>query len=338
MKNSIKIHCDRNDIASLFKEGIDKIVLGYHLSVDIQNAEICIQQNKDYKCKIGELFSGFFDLMFLCLGHYPKIIGFFENEEKKENLLSKFTTSISFSRKYFCFIQLTSEIITDEIIKKIIDFNKENNSLVSFGYILSASYENIMWEHKLTLLTHILDGIYNFSNEELAYIKNNYYTQYKEFLGNVDKDDVGDFPSICNEIFSKTFFKYKDIVDKLYKLLGVKNNFCFIDKITQTRNFYSHMKNKKLSNNRINANLEKSISYIYVLYIIIRLYVLDILNISIDEAKVVESFSCIHDWIKFDLHNKLLDIKHIESNTYMFFAYWDKIRILINEKNKQNNM
>lgn len=84
MKNSIKIHCDRNDIASLFKEGIDKIVLGYHLSVDIQNAEICIQQNKDYKCKIGELFSGFFDLMFLCLGHYPKIIGFLRMKKKKK--------------------------------------------------------------------------------------------------------------------------------------------------------------------------------------------------------------------------------------------------------------
>lgn len=113
---------------------------------------------------------------------------------------------------------------------------------------------------------------------------------------------------MCNKYFFSYHRKYNlDILPLMhigqYKYLRI---------LTDTRNWYSHFWADKKKPDRLINGSEMLISF-EIVYLIVRLYLIDKLSVSVDEERVKEFYLVLHDWI-VDLNN--MDKKKYKSKTY----------------------
>jgi hypothetical protein len=151
----------------------------------------------------------------------------------------------------------------------------------------------VVAEHRIVLLTHVIDGIIDDSIKSNAKIEmcncyKNYYTKTK---------NIGDYESKVYYLSNKILFKYnRKFSAKIFEMLII-TQFKFIRTVADTRNSYSHYlpDNKKID--RLIDGGEMLIYFEIVMYTL-RLEITEKLGINIEEDTVREYLYVLHDWIK----------------------------------------
>ena len=155
-------------ISKSFEQTLDKFKVNFVYQKEQKDKLIVyINGNEKSQQKVMErLFFKIYDLIFLCAGRYPTLVEF--NNEDLTNFIRKYDTSSIYKRTYFIYKKIDANVVCQKNIDKISEFNNNNHSLYSLGYLMCSSYDKVLWEHKLTLLLHIIDGVFNALNIDLS--------------------------------------------------------------------------------------------------------------------------------------------------------------------------
>lgn len=219
-------------------QNIDFVAFNYTISLKRNEDNLIIKieslNNQSNNMKISTLFSGLFDLIYLCLGKFPKIISYLENGQSynENELLKKYTSSPLFGKTYFSIRYVDIDVLNEQTLTNIINFNKKNYSLCSLEYLTSKTYDEIMWEHKLTLVLHVLDGVCNFLDFNIENLKNEFFLKYQ----GIPRNSVGGYIAFVDYAFSKYFFNFS-VSNTILQALGRKNRLSFLQGTEQFRNF-----------------------------------------------------------------------------------------------------
>lgn len=250
-------------------------------------------------------------MMYLYLGSFPEIKSIEYNDELKDitKLANRFSTDLNFNRATMILCDITSETVNEEIY---IAFR--NNVLqipfYSMQYLVSSKYKEVMPAHRLTLMTHVVEGIIDIEQEKRSEIGKELKEKYNVEKGKKLGKYLIQASSVTDQFIQADNIYNADIL----KLLEC-NEYTFLQTIKDTRNWYSHMW-KEDDEDKINKIEEGSMMVIYfeILYCAVRLYLIrNILELDIESNYISEYLYVLHDWI--------VDIKKLEkdfkSNTYI---------------------
>lgn len=323
--NNLLVICKIKPLERNSFKNVEFIASNHEISLKIKDDNLFLRiqglNKKSKNISISTLFSAVFDLIYLCLGKFPEIISYTENGQTSKDceLLKKYISSPFFGRTYFAIRCIDSDVINEQTLINIIRLNETNYSLCSLEYLTSKTYDEIMWEHKLTLILHAFDGVCNYLNLNVEDLKKDFSLKYESNSQNC----VGGYIAFVEYAFDKYFFNY-DVSDAILLALKRKSKFAFLQGIEQFRNFYSHLLNKTELSSRLN-NQPQSIMLSYVFAVIIRCMILvECLNVDFDTSKVEKAYLTICDAINIDIL-KRKSYKPL-SSTYQFYDFMEKIR------------
>lgn len=304
---------DKNLLRYIKKSFVQKIKF-YTVSFNLQprELEIVIRNNRkaSHMAEIEKIFFNIYDLMFLCIGRYPQLEKF--NNKNTKDLVNKYFTSEHFNKSYFIFKEIDKDVICEKNIEKMQDFNEKSVSLYSLQYLVCKKYDEILWEHRFTLLLHIIDGFYNMFSIDLEKDKRDFVLEFKNCLKNQDVDKMGEYILKVYNLIKCCFYNFTDVSQSILQLLH-RNNYTFLKTIEETRNWYSHLDTKEKKSGKINSLDRKSLSYLFIVVCALRQKILtDYFHINLNTSTVRESYACIHDW----LLGETSDINDLFSNTY----------------------
>lgn len=251
-------------------------------------------------------------LLFFYMGFFPLIISLKVNGEDADisERVGKYHTSSIFTKQNLVICDISANTVTEQ---KLLHFKQMNQmALFSLQFLVSENYEHVITNHKMTLLLHVVQGIYDDSRclQDKQTIKN----KYPAATGKVG-DYMASIYWLCNEYFFRYHRKYGcDIL----ALLGV-NQYQFLCKLTDTRNWYSHFLAETKKPLRIRKGRE-FIIYFEIICYAIRLAVIDTLGGKLEEERVREFYYTVHDWILEICYNKSEPLK---SRTYKDVQAWE---------------
>ena len=302
------------DLSKFIKQSFTQKIKFYTVCFNKQfsKLEIIITNNRkvNHMAEMEKIFFNIYDMMFLCLGRYPKLEKF--NDEDTTKFVSKYFTSQNFNKRFFIFKEIDEEVISEQNLEKIQKFNNKSVSLYSLQYLVCEKYNDVLWEHKLTLLLHIIDGFCNILPFDLEKVKINFALEFKESLENQDINTVGEYILKVYNLIKQYFYIFPDISQSVLQLLG-KDNYTFLKTIEETRNWYSHLDTKEKKSGRINSKDGKSLSYLFIIVCTLRQKILtEYFDIRLNMSTIRESYACIHDWILGETD----DINNLYSNMY----------------------
>jgi hypothetical protein len=258
-------------------------------------------------------------LMFIYMGGFPVIEEAFFNSKEIDttNLARKFNTDQYFRKSVLTVCKLNDRHINQGAIDLYRAIPRL--PLYSMQYLISEEYKHMITTHKIVLLTHVIDGIVDDSviPNVCNVIKNKYHKVGK----------IGNYEAKVFYLTDKTFFKCnRKYGAGIMDMLKV-SRYQFVEIISDTRNSYSHFLplNKKV--NRLTKGIEILV-YFEIIMFSIRLEMLAMMGIDVEEDMVKEYWYVIHDWIK-DLKKR--DKVEYKSKTY-------KIAEGIEEMNKGLNL
>lgn len=191
-----------------------KVILRHSISkfdVKIDNCKVEIesQQEKLYvqisgrrkEEKLKKILSDLETLFFFYLGSFPMLesIQINGNTVDISKRANKFKTSNNFLKDNLVICDINANTVTEE---KIIELRKiRSYPIYSFQCLLSQSYDSVITNHKMTLLLHIIDGMYEKDKKTLAIEKQTIKDKYPES----NKGTVGDYMAavywLCNNYF-----------------------------------------------------------------------------------------------------------------------------------------
>lgn len=326
--------CEKEPIDNKWFEDVEFVFSNCDISLKKKEDSLIfhIEMKKHSDIPLWTIFSSMFDIIFLCVGKFPCIKSIQENDVDIDisNLLRKFTTSNHYDRDFFRFADVDNTTINSDTLSKMILFNHNNHSLVSLECLVCESYEKVLWQHKLTLMSHVIEGVFNYCGSNIEKTKQCFM---EEFITNM-QDEVGNYIAMLNCVFKRSLFKYSDECSQLLNALRRRSRFSFLQGIEQFRNFNSHMDNIERLSSRINTNPE-NFTYSYILFIAIRYYIMDeCLNLSINDDFVKTAFITLCDYI-------MIDIRHVKkykaiSPTYMIHEFYKKVNELMTEHNSSD--
>lgn len=281
-----------------------------NLLIDIDNYNIKIYTenkllfiNVEGENNNQDLFESFlcvYQLLFLYLGCFPKIIELNQNGIISDNseMVSKYNSSSNFESLNSVFVTIDETTINAEIINKFKALHPY--PMYSMQYLVSDYYNHVVTNHKITLLFHVIEGI--FTN----YLSKNEQKEAKQPNKNrlYYKNMVSYF---CEGYFEKYDKKYNF---EILKVLNKSSLDDFTDAISDTRNCYSHFSMNK--QNKITKGSESMI-YFELIYYICRMAIISILGLNIDENSVAEFYYSVHDWI--------VDVCEIKNEEYKSRTY-----------------
>ena len=325
MKNNIKVTFSHksfliNNMKSFCTEIQDKKI---EFSFDGSILELNVCSENDYE----ELRTFCLELdcmMFLYLGTIESI---FYNGELQDitNLANRFTTDSRFIRSAMMVCKITSETINEEIYLKF----KEDILLTAFysmQYLVSNAYKAILPVHRITLLSHVVEGVIDIELERRKEIDSNLREKFKITTGDsLGKYFIGE--SVVLSVFIEEDRLYNS---EILEILGT-SEYNFLDTIKNTRAWYSHMWKQKEKINKLNDG-KQMVTYFEIIYYAIRLYLIkEVLQLKLETELVREHLYILHDWI---VEKESLQYA-FKSNTYLISESRKKMEQEIAELMKQ---
>lgn len=250
-------------------------------------------------------------MMYLYLGSFPEIKSIEYNGELKDitKLANRFSTDSYFNRTTMTLCDITSETVNEETY---IAFKNDVLQIpfYSMQYLVSSKYKVVMPAHRLTLMTHVVEGVVDIEREKRSEINIELKEKY-----NVEKGrSLGQY-FIHASVVTDHFIQADNIYNAdILKLLEC-NEYTFLQTIKDTRNWYSHMW-KEDDKDKIKKIGDGTMMLIYfeILYCVVRLYLIrNVLRLDIESSFISEYLYVLHDWI--------VDVKKLgekfKSNTYI---------------------
>ena len=192
---------------------------------------------------------------------------------------------------------------------------------------LSKAYDHVITNHKMTLLLHVIDGLYEADKHQLQAVKQEIKNKYPESR----KGNVGDYMAAVYSLCKKYFFSYhRKYACGIMPLLKV-TSYKFMARLSETRNWYSHFLSESKKPLRIVKGRDFIIYFELVCYMI-RLSVIDRIGVPISESRVQEFYYTVHDWILAIMYDADEPLK---SNTYKIEKQWKKFIREIEELQKE---
>ena len=154
--------------------------------------------------KLKKILSDLETLFFFYLGSFPMLesIQINGNTVDISKRANKFKTSNNFLKDNLVICDINANTVTEE---KIIELRKiRSYPIYSFQCLLSQSYDSVITNHKMTLLLHIIDGMYEKDKKTLAIEKQTIKDKYPES----NKGTVGDYMAAVYWLCNNYFFKY----------------------------------------------------------------------------------------------------------------------------------
>lgn len=246
--------------------------------------EIKIDSNFNDKL-IFEYFSIILKLLFFNYGYFMKIKSYTVNNKivnyKDYCNLDFYESNIEYVSSYK--IASISNVIKPSAINKI--KKEEQNYFLGFRalyYLKSNNYSGVLYDHKFTILCHILEGfIINSSLEKeiLLEIKKKHPNRNNLYF----IDRISYYTKELLSISKKTNSNIYTILRENSKVLPKK--------IKNTRNQYSHYIKKQKT-----IKIKNSIYYFYIMELMYRIILLDKCGIKYD-INLKNNLQNIHDWI-----------------------------------------
>lgn len=268
--------------------------------------------------KLCEIMIDIESLVFFYIGSFPLMTSLKINGEDKDisKRVGKYHTSGSFLKQNLVICDISADTITEQKLQRFKQMNQM--ALFSLQFLVSDNYEHVITNHKMTLLLHIVQGIYDDRRcvQDKQAIKN----KYPAATGTVG-DYMASIYWLCNEYFFKYHSKFGCGILALLKV----NQYQFLCKLADTRNWYSHFLAESKKPLRIRKGKD-FIIYFEILCYAIRLSVIDELSIHLDEKQIQEFYYTIHDWALEILYSRNEPLK---SRTYKEAQEWEEFKIRI---------
>lgn len=216
------------------------------------------------------------DLFYIILGYFPKLISSHYNDQLQgiANRASKFySCEQNIYKPYLTICDISQATINENALYELEKIKKI--SLYSLQYLTCNDYESITSTHKVILLFHTIDGVYN----EIEKNENAKYRCKVEWL--------------CNNYF----FNYNSL--QILSLINATDD-KFVSSIADTRNWYSHFLIKDKPDKIEDG--EENILYFYLVSYMIRLAIFNKINPNkLDKTIINEYYSTIYDWYANDV-------------------------------------
>lgn len=312
--NNVEIHLGVPKQKNIIDEfdTIEFNYYGYITKIEYISAftfKIKIDSNFNDKL-IFEYFSIILKLLFFNYGYFMEINSYKVNNEivnyKNYCNLDFYESNIEYVNSYK--ITSISNVIKPLAIKKIKE-EEQNHflGLRALYYLKSGRYSGVLYDHKFTILCHILEGfIQNSSLEDAILIELRKKNPNKKKL--YFKDRISYYTNKLLSISIKTNSSIYTILRETSKELP--------EKIKNTRNQYSHYVKKKKT-----IKIKYAIYYFYIMELIYRIIFLDRCGIKYD-INLKNNLQNIHDWILTNTRNL------IDENDYKTVNY--KVRYRMN--------
>ncbi|MCM1154048.1 MAG: hypothetical protein NC392_01700 [Roseburia sp.] len=232
--------------------------------------------------KLHNLLIDIESLLFFYIGSFPLMIFFKINGVDKDisKRVGKYHTSSNFLKQNLVVCDISANTITEQKLQRFKQMNQM--ALFSLQFLVSDNYEHVITNHKMTLLLHVVQGIYD--DSRCAQDKQEIKNKYSAATG-----IIGDYMAsvywLCNEYFFKYHRKYGCGILSLLKV----NQYQFLCKLTDTRNWYSHFLAETKKPLRIREGKDFVI-YFEILCYTIRLAVVNELNTQLAEERMRSFF------------------------------------------------
>ncbi len=277
--------------------------------------EIGIQTEKEESAALA-LFSDVFSLLFVYLGAFPvlKEVSFNGMTIDTSDWIGKYKTQKGLFRQDSLIADINDSTVNQHILDKY--RKKQLPAIYSLQYLVSEDYRHVITDHRITLLTHVIDGISEPNTHQLDIIK-------AEISANYGIGDPREYLIKVYFIVSRCFFSYHDkYTCGIMELLNI-THYQFLRMIIDTRNWNSHyLRDKKPY--RLKDGKDTAIFFEIICYMI-RLNLAMDFGVQILEENVKEHYFAIHDWILQILYNTDEGVK---SKTYRDAKQW---AIFLNE-------
>lgn len=280
--------------------------------------EIGIQTEKEESAALA-LFSDVFSLLFVYLGAFPalKEVSFNGNVIDTSEWIGKYKTQKGLFRQDSFIAEINGSTVNQHTLDEY--RKKQLTAIYSLQYLVSEDYKHVVIDHRITLLTHVIDGIYEPDRHQLDKLK-------AEISDNYGISDPREYPTKVYFITSRCFFNYHNkYTCEILELLNV-SEYQFLRMIVDTRNWNSHfLRDKKPY--RLKDGKDIAIFFEIICYMI-RINLAMDFGVQLLEENVKEHYFVIHDWILHILYHTDIGVK---SKTYKDVKQWD---LFLNEIKK----
>lgn len=295
-KYQSKVFADQSN----FEFDVDKCNI--FLCVQSNNLEIRIKGRKGSE-KLEAVLAEIESLLFVYLGSFPAILSLSINgvEQDLTDRINKYKTSSRFVKKNLALCSISPETVNSDVINVMRTIKR--TPMFSLQYIVSESYDCVIQDHKITLLLHIVEGVVDkgIIKKELAEAIRKYSISSSDLPG----EYFGAAYYICKHYFFNFHKKYNCGILQLL----AKNQRSFLQTITDTRNWYSHLFYESKKPDRLKNGKEMMI-YFEIIYYTLRLMLIDKLGLKPNEDCIKEFYNSVHDWIA-ELYKKNVPLKSI---------------------------
>lgn len=258
--------------------------------------------------KMRKLLSELECLIFFYLGSFPllKLLYINGNEIDISKRATKYETSANFVRDNLVICDLDITTVNEQKIKELRKIN--SYPIYSFQCLLSKVYDHVTTNHKMTLVLHVIEGLYEADKQQVQMEKQEIHDKYPDSR----KGSVGDYMVAVHWLCKKYFFNYhRKYTCEIMPLLKV-TRYEFMTRLAETRNWYSHFLDESKKPLRIIRGRDFVI-YFEIVCFMIRLSIIDRIGTHIDENRIREFYYIIHDWILEIMYDTDEPLK---SNTY----------------------
>lgn len=297
------------------------------VELESRQQELIIQiHGKSGEEKIRKLLSDLENLIFFYLGSFPfmESLNINGNEIDISKRAAKYETSNNFLKDNLVICDINETTLNEQKIEELRKIS--SYPIYSFQCLLSKAYDHVITNHKMTLLLHVIEGLYEADKHQLQAVKQEIQNEYPESR----KGTVGDYMAAVYSLCKKYFFNYhRKYACGIMPLLKV-TRYKFMARLSETRNWYSHFLNESKKPLRIVKGRDFIIYFELVCYMI-RLSVIDRIGAAIDESCVREFYYTVHDWILAIMYDADEPLK---SNTYKIEKQWKKFIQEIEELQK----
>ena len=277
--------------------------------------ELVIKTRKKESAALA-LFFDVFSLLFIYLGAFPSIdtIEFNGGLIDTSQWVGKYKTRSDLFRHDLFIADVSAKTINQISIDEY--RKKQATAIYSLQYLASEGYLQVISDHRITLLFHIIDGICEHDKNEIDSLLSEMIKRYKL---STSKKELGTYLPKVYAISKDCFFCYHRKYNcEILKLLGIKQ-YTFLRMVTDTRNWNSHFLRDKKPD-RLKKGTEIVIFFELVQYMV-RLKIAKDLGITIKEDNIKEYYYTVHDWILKVLYDREDDLK---SKTYITGKQWDE--------------
>ena len=258
------------------------------------------------KDKKVELLRSILDILFIYLGAFPHIelIKYDKEDIDISKWVLKYNTRNDLERSDLLLCAIDSATVNENRIRALNSI--PDMPLYSLQYLVSEVYRHTISDHKITLMLHVIEGMVLEDESTQG------GSEWKKKYGHKSDGKIGRYRSAVYYLCSRYFYAYHRKYNcEILKLLK-KDQFSFVETITDTRNWYSHFLGVEKKPYRMHNGIEMQI-YFEIIYYAVRLMCLSRLGVMLSEDRTREYFYTVHDWILKIKYNREDDLK---SKTY----------------------